>query len=171
MIEALAASIAGPVLGGVIGYNQQRSDTQVNIDQAREARAANKELSDTAHQREVEDLKKAGLNPILSATKGAGAPVGTSAAGSAQANATPMTIDLMSALKGLAEIKSIDAQTEKTQAETKAIKPKAQLMDDVSKGYKNITGSIGDIAEKLAEAYQDWLFRRNNPNVKVPAKK
>lgn len=38
-----------------------------------------KHMSDTAHQREVKDLRKAGLNPILSANSGATTPSGSTA--------------------------------------------------------------------------------------------
>ena len=44
-------------------------------------------MSRTAHQREVKDLKTAGLNPILSA-RSAGAPVGSSAAAKTEPEVT-----------------------------------------------------------------------------------
>lgn len=43
-------------------------------------------MSNTAHQREVKDLVSAGLNPILSATGGNGAPVGSGATASGYAS-------------------------------------------------------------------------------------
>lgn len=49
-----------------LNYRSQRLNREMQID-----------LANTAHQREVEDLRKAGLNPILSGTGGAGSATPT----------------------------------------------------------------------------------------------
>lgn len=55
-------------------------------DQAKLNRGWQEYMSNTAHQREIKDLQAAGLNPVLSATGGQGAPVTSGATASGHAS-------------------------------------------------------------------------------------
>lgn len=59
-----------------------REAMQFNADQAELSRQWQEMMSNTAHQREIKDLQAAGLNPVLSAMGGSGAPVTSGATAS-----------------------------------------------------------------------------------------
>ena len=65
----------------------QREANEFNAEQAQIQRDWSEAMSATAHQREVADLRAAGLNPVISAY-GSGASVGSGAAASSSNNLT-----------------------------------------------------------------------------------
>lgn len=90
----------GPVVGGMLGFAGQSQANAANQASAREQMDFQREqnqkqmdfqerMSNTAHQREVADLRSAGLNPILSANGGASSPSGSSAVGASYTAQNP----------------------------------------------------------------------------------
>jgi hypothetical protein len=105
----------GGIATAGIGVLGQLAQSAFNISQQNKTNETEIDLANTAHQREVKDLKAAGLNPILSVNKGASVP------GLSAPESRVDTNGAINSAAAAAQIKNTMAQTESTRAQTQQL--------------------------------------------------
>jgi hypothetical protein len=107
--DAIIGAIAGSAVSGLFSSSQ-----------ASQNRSFQAGMSNTAHQRQMADMKKAGLNPILSARYG-----GATTPAGAMGTITPP--DFVNAISTAATVKRTDAETKLIEQQAKTEVEKTDL--------------------------------------------
>lgn len=169
---ATGISVAGNLLGG---KKQQDASQAMAREQMEFQREQNKlqmdfqeRMSNTAHVREVADLRAAGLNPILSANRGASSPAGSTSAG-AMGTAVNFIGDAVQrgvstafqAKRLSAELENMEAQNANIKQDTDKKYSEYRLNDELHRRVQSEV-SLNQAEEENKKAYGRLLDEQLN---------
>lgn len=167
-LESLAGKIpfVGDIIQGVGSYFGQKRANEANSAMSIQQMEFQRDMSNTAHQREVADLSKAGLNPILSGTGGHGSSTPGGAMARMEDAMTPAISTALQARRQRSELKLMEQERRvKNQEETNMREVGTNLREDFFN--KQRTGKILDADLETVRTNNKTL----NENLKLLLKK
>lgn len=169
-IGGIVKAVAGPIIGGLFGKSGQESANAQTAASAKEQMDFQERMSNTSYQRGMEDMRKAGLNPMLAFMKGgASVPDGARyeaknemsqmASGLSDVNLNQVeninastALQTAQAKKALAEADLVNAQTAEVQERTPTYAKSIELTDaQISKVKTEVGHILADIDLKGQE--------------------
>lgn len=149
----LALGAATGIASAFLGYRGQQDANAVNIKLARENRAWQERMSNTAVQRHINDLRIAGLNPMLGYMGQASTPAGNvatvqSAKGAAVDSFQKGSQGIVNAL----QLSMLDAQTDKLRAESAEIRSRIPVSGAQT---EKLGAEVTEIQQRVAHMKTD----------------
>ena len=146
-----AGSLIGGLASGIFGYKGTKDQNIASAAQAQKQMDFQREMSNTAIQRRMADLKKAGLNPILAAKHEASSPSGAMAVQHNKAR-----VALENAFSA-AQINKLNAETALTRQKITKGKP----LEDIADTLSDVTQGVNNASKSLWEKFIN--YGKENP--------
>lgn len=153
MLMQMGYNTLGAIQQGVYNHIEQQTAMRFNSAEAAKNRAWQEQMSNTAYQRAVEDMRKAGINPILAYTQG-GASTPSGAQGTIGSASMGMASSSALSASALPGIKQDGSWSSHSEAWSHAESAAESIQQAIMSSTTNPVRLRGDM-ERIAEAAAD----------------